>query len=138
LVYENHGKPGAWAYTDFSQPPDIFLAIVRATPPVGLGINFDTANATAFSADPLGLLEECLDRVVSIHVADTAVRGELKPVLLGTGVTPLAEIFRRLVRAGWDGWMCIEEASFQGRAGLESAVRFVRQSWDRSQREARG
>jgi len=138
LVYENHGKPGAWTYTDFSQPPDIFLAIVRATAPVGLGINFDTANATAFSADPLGLLEECLDRVVSIHAADTAVRGELKPVLLGTGVTPFAEIFRRLVRAGWDGWMCIEEASFQGRAGLESAVRFVRQSWDRSQREARG
>jgi sugar phosphate isomerase/epimerase len=130
LVYENHGKPGVWTYTDFSQPPDIFLAIVRATAEVGLGLNFDTANATAFSPDPLELLEQCIERVVSIHAADTAVHGELKPVLLGTGLAPLAAIFQRLVRAGWDNWICIEEASFQGRAGVEKAVRYVRRLWD--------
>jgi sugar phosphate isomerase/epimerase len=131
LVYENHGKPGAWTYTDFSQPPDIFLAIVRATADVGLGLNFDTANATAFSRDPLDLLEQCIERVVSIHAADTAVHGELQPVLLGTGVTPFDAIFDRLVRAGWDNWICIEEASFQGRAGVEKAAQFVRQLWDK-------
>jgi len=137
LVYENHSKPGAWTYTDFSQPPDIFLAIVEATADVGLGLNFDTANATAFSRDPLGLLEQCIDRVVSIHAADTAVRGELKPVLLGTGLAPLEAIFRRLVQAGWDNWICIEEASFQGRDGVAKAAHVVRQLWDRSQ-EATG
>jgi sugar phosphate isomerase/epimerase len=136
LVYENHSKPGAWAYTDFSQPPDIFLAIVKATADVGLGLNFDTANATAFSQDPLGLLEQCIDRVVSVHAADTAVRGELKPVLLGTGLAPLEAIFRRLVRAGWDNWICIEEASFQGRDGVAKAAHVVRQLWDRSQEAA--
>lgn len=135
LVYENHGKPGAWTYTDFSQPPDIFLAIVRATDGVGLGLNFDTANATAFSRDPLELLDQCIERVVSIHAADTAVRGELKPVLLGTGVTPFDPIFRKLVQAGWNNWICIEEASFQGRAGVEKAVQFVRQLWDRIERD---
>jgi len=138
LVYENHGKPGAWTYTDFSQPPDIFLAIVRATASVGLGLNFDTANATAFSPDPLELLEQCIERVVSIHAADTAVHGELKPVLLGTGLTPLAAIFERLVQAGWDNWICIEEASFQGRAGVEKAAQFVRRLWDESRLDARG
>ena len=137
LVYENHGKPGAWTYTDFSQPPDIFLAIVRATASVGLGLNFDTANATAFSRDPLELLDQCIERVVSIHAADTEVRGELKPVLLGTGVTPFDPIFRRLVQAGWNNWICIEEASFQGRAGVEKAAQFVRKLWDRTERDAR-
>jgi sugar phosphate isomerase/epimerase len=136
LVYENHSKPGAWTYTDFSQPPDIFLAIVKATADVGLGLNFDTANATAFSQDPLGLLEQCIDRVVSVHAADTAVRGELKPVLLGTGLAPLEAIFRRLVQAGWDNWICIEEASFQGREGIAKAARVVRQLWSRSQEAA--
>ena len=136
LVYENHAKPGAWTYTDFSQPPDIFLAIVKATADVGLGLNFDTANATAFSRDPLGLLEQCIDRVVSVHAADTAVRGELKPVLLGTGLAPLEAIFRRLVQAGWDNWICIEEASFQGRDGVAKAAHVVRQLWDRSQEAA--
>ena len=136
LVYENHSKPGAWTYTDFSQPPDIFLAIVKATADVGLGLNFDTANATAFSQDPLGLLEQCIDRVVSVHAADTAVRGELKPVLLGTGLAPLEAIFRRLVQAGWDNWICIEEASFQGREGIGKAARVVRQLWERSQEAA--
>ena len=37
LVYENHSKPGAWAYTDFCEPPDIFLEIVRGTAAAGLG-----------------------------------------------------------------------------------------------------
>lgn len=138
LVYENHAKPGAWAYTDFSQPPDVFLSILRATADVGLGLNFDTANATAFSRDPLELLDQCIGRVVSIHAADTAVHGELRPVLLGTGLAPFEAIFRKLVRADWNNWICIEEASFQGRAGVEKAAQFVRNLWATSELEARG
>jgi sugar phosphate isomerase/epimerase len=129
LVYENHSKPGAWTYTDFSEPPEIFLAILRGTADVGLGVNFDTANATAFSPDPVALLEACLDRVVCIHAADTSAKGALKPVLLGTGLAPFAPIFRRLVRAGWDNWICIEEASFQGQEGAAKATAFVRRMW---------
>ena len=129
LVYENHAKPGAWTYTDFSQPPDIFLAIMRATANVGLGINFDLGNAVSFSSDPLAMLKECLDRVVSIHASDTAVHGALKPVLLGTGLTPYPAMFQMMVKAGWDNWICIEEASFQGRTGVERAAHFVRETW---------
>ncbi len=129
LVYENHAKPGTWTYTDFSQPPEIFLAIVRQTADVGLGLNFDTGNAVSFSADPVGMLKQCRDRVVSIHASDSATVGALSPVLLGTGLTPFPALFRTLVDAGWDNWICIEEASFQGRAGVEKAARFVRQAW---------
>lgn len=132
LAYENHAKPGAWTYTDFSQPPEIFLEIVRRTAEAGLGVNFDTGNATAFAEDPCQLLEQVIGRVVSVHAADTAIRGALQPVLLGTGVTPFPALFARLRQAGFDGWLCMEEASFQGRAGVEAAARFVREEWEKS------
>jgi len=130
LVYENHAKPGAWQYTDFSQPPEIFLEIVRCTEAAGLGVNFDTGNAAAFADDPVSMLEQVLDRVVSVHASDTASKGALQHVLLGTGVTPYPALFSTLKRAGWDGWICMEEASNQGQAGVEAAARFVRQTWN--------
>ncbi len=129
LVYENHGKPGAWDYTDFSEPPDIFLEIAGLVIPSGMGINYDTGNAAAFSADPVGLLDEVIDHVVSVHASDTATRGELNHVLLGTGITPFDLIFERLVEVGWNEWICIEEASYQGEEGVNAAVQFVRQTW---------
>ncbi len=49
-VYENHAKPGAWEFTDFSQPPEIFLEIVHRTAECRLRVNFDTGNAAAFSS----------------------------------------------------------------------------------------
>lgn len=130
LVYENHAKPGAWQYTDFSQPPEIFLEIARQTADVGLGINFDTGNAAAFSDDPIALLEQVIERVVTVHASDTAVHGALQHVLLGTGITPYRDIFRRLRQAGWDGWICMEEASGKGRAGIEAAAHFIRKTWE--------
>jgi sugar phosphate isomerase/epimerase len=57
------------------------------------------------------------------------MRGELKPVLLGTGLVPFREMFNMLKRAGFDGWICMEEASFQGQAGVEAAARFIRRTW---------
>jgi len=129
LVYENHAKPAIWEYTDFSQSQDIFLEIYQRTSEFNLGINFDTANATAFSDDPVKLLDMVIDRVVSIHASDTAVRNELKPVLLGSGVTPFLELFRILKNVGWDGWICIEEASFQGKKNVEAAAKFIYETW---------
>lgn len=130
LVYENHAKPGAWTYTDFSQPPDIFLEIAAGTAGSSLGINFDTGNAAAFSDDPLWLLEQVAGRVVSVHAADTAVKGSLQPVLLGTGITPFPALFGCLKASGWDGWICMEEASFQGIAGVRSAAAYIRKAWE--------
>jgi sugar phosphate isomerase/epimerase len=136
LVYENHAKPGAWQYTDFSQPPEIFLEIARRTAGAGLAINFDTGNAAAYAEDPVALLDQVIDRVASVHAADTAERGRLQHVLLGAGVTPFVPLFERLVAAGWDGWICMEEASFLGREGVQAAARFVRQAWAQAQAAA--
>jgi len=129
LVYENHAKPGVWDYTDFSTPPEIFLEIARGTEDIGLSVNFDTGNAAAYADDPVALLKQVIDRVASVHASDTAVQGALEHVLLGTGVTPYPELFATLKQAGWDGWICMEEASYQGRAGVAAAAEFVRRTW---------
>jgi sugar phosphate isomerase/epimerase len=130
LVYENHAKPGAWQYTDFSHPTDIFLEIVERTASISLGVNWDTANTIAYGDDPIPVLRRALNRVVSVHAADTSTRGELRHVLLGTGLVPFKEMFQILRDAGFDGWICIEEASFKGPAGVKAAADFVRRVWN--------
>jgi sugar phosphate isomerase/epimerase len=129
LAYENHAKPGAWQYTDFSHPTDVFLEIVERTADVSLGVNWDTANTIAYGDDPIPVLKRVLSRVISVHAADTSTRGELKHVLLGTGLVPFKEMFQILRDAGFDGWICMEEASFKGPAGVKAAADFVRRVW---------
>ena len=94
-----------------------------------LGINFDTANTLVAGDDPLPVLEAVMDRLVSVHAADTRRQGTLEPVVIGTGLVPFTEIFDALKGAGFDGWICIEEASGTGWKGVETAVSFVRQAW---------
>jgi sugar phosphate isomerase/epimerase len=131
-VYENHSKPGVWQYTDFGEPPEIFLEIVRGTAPAGLGVNFDLGNAATFSEDPVALLRAVLPRLVSIHAADSGTHGALNHVLLGTGVTPYPALFAELKKAGWDGWICMEEGSNLGRQGVEAAAAYIRRTWEAS------
>jgi sugar phosphate isomerase/epimerase len=132
LAFENHAKPGAWMYTDFSQDPQIFMEILsRVTSPL-LGVNFDTGNATAFAPDPIVFLNQVVDRVVSVHASDTSECGQLHHVLLGTGVTPFTGLFRCLKSHNWDGWICMEEASNQGRQGVETAATYIRRTWAES------
>jgi sugar phosphate isomerase/epimerase len=134
LAYENHAKPGAWQYTDFSHPTDVFLEIVERTADVSLGVNWDTANTIAYGDDPIPVLKKVLSRVISVHAADTSTRGELKHVLLGTGLVPFKEMFQILRDAGFDGWICMEEASFKGPAGVKAAADFVRRLWNETAR----
>lgn len=132
LLFENHSKPGAWTYTDFSHPTDIFLEIVESTSDCGIGINFDTGNTLVYGDDPLPVLEQIGDRLVTIHAADTACRGSLQPVVIGTGIVPFDDIFAMLIKQKFDGWICIEEASSTGLDGIQKAVTFVKNAWDRA------
>ena len=142
LVYENHSKPSAWTYTDFAEQPDVFLTVARGIAKAGIGINFDAGNAATFADDAVALLDEVLalcagGRTLSVHASDSATRGRLQHVLVGTGITPYPALCQRLVRAGWDGWICIEEGSTQGEAGVAVAVRFIRETWHAAQAPAR-
>ncbi|MDK2933486.1 MAG: hypothetical protein PWP27_1296 [Clostridiales bacterium] len=129
LVYENHSKPGAWEYTDFSLPTDIFLQIVEGIEDSSIGINFDTANPIVYGDDPVDLLNRIIHRVTTVHANDTSTSGTLNSVLLGTGLVPFKEIFEVLKKSEFDGWICIEEASNLGRDGILKASQFVRDMW---------
>jgi sugar phosphate isomerase/epimerase len=128
-VYENHSKPGVWDYADFSYASDIFLDIVDRLRDTSMKILFDTANPVSRGEKPIPILERVVHRLGCVHVADTASKEELAPVLLGTGLVPLRHIFSFLKMSGYEGWLSIEEASGLGTKGIEEAVSFVRNEW---------
>jgi sugar phosphate isomerase/epimerase len=42
-------------------------------------------------------------------------------------------MFGILREAGFDGWICMEEASFKGAAGVKAAADFVKRLWDETE-----
>ncbi|MCL2001071.1 MAG: sugar phosphate isomerase/epimerase [Planctomycetes bacterium] len=135
LVYENHAKPGAWHYIDFSFPPELFLEILDGIRDTEVMVNFDTGNATAEYADPrqeVKLLEKIGDKLATVHVSDMKAPGVFQPVLVGSGVTPLGEIFACLKEKGFADWLCIEEVSGMGMEGVKKAHDNVRNAWEKA------
>lgn len=130
LVYEDHSKPGGWDYMDFSNPPEIFLKIAAGIKGTSIGINFDTANILVAGEDrTVEVLEQVIDQVETIHVAETSTKGQMAPVLLGTGIVPIKDVFTCLKKHGWDKWLCIEEWGNQGLDGISKAVEYTRNTW---------
>ena len=70
-----------------------------------------------------------LPRVAALHVSDIRRAGAFEPVLIGSGVTPLHQIFERFRTAGFDGWISVEEASKTGDDGFRRAIDFTRELW---------
>ena len=132
LAYENHTKGAPWQFWDFSQPSEIFLEILDALSDTPLGVCFDTANPLVLKEDVLGLLDKVIDRIVVLHVFDMREAGEFEPVRVGTGASPIPQIFSRMRQTGYDGWLSIEEASRQGKRGFEEAITYVRQTWEQA------
>ncbi len=129
LLFENHSKPGVWKYYDFAGEPEIYFELIKRLDGVKIDLLFDTANACFYRQEPVRMLERIFPRVRRIHVADIAESDDLKPVLIGLGIVPLAEIFSYLIRNGFMGSLSIEEASFGGAGGVENAVRTTRRLW---------
>lgn len=131
LVYENHGRPSVWKDYDFTYDPEAFLALTRELRGSKVRVNFDTANTVAFGRNPVPIFEEIFSQVETIHVADTAAYGIFHHVAIGTGAAPIAEILDIAKKKGFDGWLCIEEGSGLGTAGIRQAIQIVRQMWSR-------
>ena len=132
LAYENHTKGAPWDYWDFSQPTEIFLEILDALSDTPLGVCFDTANPLVLSEDVLTLLEQVLHRIVVVHIFDLREVGVFEPVRVGTGASPIPQVFSRMRQAGYDGWLSIEEASRSGQKGFMQSIAFVRETWQQT------
>ena len=132
LAYENHTKGAPWDYWDFSQPTEIFLEILDVLSDTPLGVCFDTANPLVLSEDVLALLEQVVHRIVVVHIFDLREVGVFEPVRVGTGASPIPQVFSRMKQAGYDGWLSIEEASRLGQEGFTESIAFVRETWQQA------
>ncbi len=132
LAYENHTKGAPWDYWDFSQPTEIFLEILDALSDTSLGVCFDTANPLVLGEDVLTLLEQVIHRVVVVHIFDLRAVKVFEPVRVGTGASPIPQIFSRMRQANYDGWLSIEEASRLGQGGFTESIAFVREAWQQA------
>jgi len=127
LVIENHFKDGYWKYKEFAQKMDVFLSIVNRIDSRSFGIQFDPSNAVVAGDDPLVLLDAVIDRVKTMHASDRYLApgtsleqmresdgslGYPKNLLhgvTGKGLNDYDKIFSRLARAGYKGWISIED-----------------------------
>ena len=129
LILENHYKDGYWDFPEFAQKRDVFLQLLAAIPrSPWFGVNYDPSNAVVAGDDPLQLLDDVLDRVVSMHASDRYFEGGtiedlqklgghqgyasiLKHGVIGRGLNDYDAIFSRLARAGFTGWISIEDGN---------------------------
>ena len=143
LILENHYKDGFWKHPEFAQPMDIFCDLVEAVgEQPGFGVNYDPSNTLLAGEDPLELLSRVKHHVVTMHASDRYLKhGTLEDLAREEGVTGYAErlahgeigqgmndydaIFSTLSKAGFSGWVSIEDG-VDGPEQLERSVAFLR------------
>ena len=149
LAMENHYKDGYWQYPEFAQKKDVFLRVVNAIPDREyFGVQYDPSNAIVAGDDPLDLLRRVIDRVVTMHASDrylaegTTMEGlrqadgtlgyspNLRHGVTGRGLNDYDTIFTMLSRAGYRGWVSIEDG-MNGMAEMKESVDFLKRMRDR-------
>lgn len=142
LILENHYKDDFWIYPEFAQKTALFCALVSRIQHPNFGINYDPSNTYLAGEDPLDLLKQISQRVVTMHASDRYVKeGTLADLRreetnsegyakrlshgeIGKGLNDYDAIFGELKGAGFDGWISIEDG-VDGMAQLERSVQFV-------------
>jgi len=144
LGLENHYKDGFWTYPEFAQKQDIFLELVAAiSDRTHFGVQYDPSNAIVAGDDPLALLEAVADRVVSMHGSDRYLTegttlddlrqtdgtlgysANLRHGVTGEGLNDYDAIFQILARAGFRGWVSIEDG-MNGMDEMAASLAFLR------------
>jgi sugar phosphate isomerase/epimerase len=127
MCIENHYKDGLWEYPEFAQSHRLYLAILDACAPF-LSAQYDPSNAIVAGEDPYELLERVLPRVATMQASDRYLEGGtlaqlktydrdpkhgyarfVKHGVIGKGLNDYDRIFGTLAKAGYDGWISIED-----------------------------
>jgi len=143
LILENHYKDDFWEYPEFAQKMDVFARLVDSIHHPNFGVNYDPSNTYLAGEDPLDLLRLVSHRVVTMHASDrylidgtledlrkeeTGVTGyaaRLRHGEIGKGLNDYDAIFTELRRAGFNGWISIEDG-VEGMDQLRRSVTFLR------------
>ena len=125
---------------------DVFVEIVRQLPTQGFGVNYDPSNTILAGEDPLELLDQVKDRVVSMHASDRYLKeGTIEDLrreedsvgyarrlshgVIGRGMNDYNTIFSVLRSVGFHSWVSIEDG-MNGMEDLRSSVQFLRSKID--------
>jgi sugar phosphate isomerase/epimerase len=154
MCLENHYKDGLWQYPEFAQSHRLYLAILDAVDSPWLKVQYDPSNAVVAGEDPYALLERILPRIATMQASDRYLEGGtlddlrllardpqhgyatfVKHGVIGRGLNDYDRIFRTLARAGYSGWVSIEDGEGEtveaGMANLDASARFLRAQFAR-------
>ena len=120
LLLENHSKPGAWEYPDFDYHYERMCLLWEEMKKLPIGVNYDTANAFALT-HWRELWKAFEGRVRTLHFNDLVSIEPVQFSIVGEGIVPLEEILTEILKSGFTGSVCIEEAGMQGREGVARA-----------------
>ncbi len=150
LVIENHYKDPLWEYPEFAQSRERYFAILEAIDSPWFKAQYDPSNATVAGEDPYEHLELALPRLATMQASDRSLEGgtfeDLKRLsadpmhgyakivkhgVIGKGMHDYDRILGTLARAGYDGWISIEDGEGPtveaGFANLKESVKFLRE-----------
>ncbi|MEP0711702.1 MAG: sugar phosphate isomerase/epimerase family protein, partial [Algoriphagus sp.] len=143
LILENHYKDDFWNYPEFAQKRELFTKLVHSIKHPNFGVNYDPSNAFLAGEDPLDLLYEVSERIVTMHASDrflkygtiedlkkeesgvTGYAARLSHGEVGKGLNDYDAIFTELKRVGFDNWISIEDG-VDGMDQLERSVAFLK------------
>lgn len=148
LILENHYKDDFWEYPEFAQKINVFCKLVDSIQHPFFGVNYDPSNTYLAGEDPIELLKQVSQRVVTMHASDrylkegtiedlrkeelgsTGYAKRLSHGEIGKGLNDYDAIFTELKRVGFDGWISIEDG-VDGMDQLQRSVAFLRNKMNR-------
>jgi sugar phosphate isomerase/epimerase len=149
MSMENHYKDGLWEYPEFAQSHRRYLHILDAVDSPWLKAQYDPSNAVVAGEDPYALLDRVLPRLATMQASDRYLEGGtledlkkhnadprhgyakiVKHGVIGKGLNDYDRIFGTLAKAGYAGWVSIEDGEGptveEGMANLRASTEFLR------------